>query len=134
MYSLNEVKLIGNLVRDPESKAIGDSNTVTNITIATSEKWKDKNSGEQQEKSEFTNVVLFGHAARIVNEKCRKGDRLFVSGKLQTRKWQDKEGNDRWTTEVCVSGFEGKFMLLGEAKTAARPEPEQPDLSDEIPF
>ena len=97
---VNKVMIIGNLGQDPEVKQMPNGNAVANISIATSESWKDKDSGEQREKTEWHRVVFFGKLAEIAEQYLDKGSQLYVEGKLQTRKWQDKEGNDRYTTEI----------------------------------
>jgi single-strand DNA-binding protein len=114
MSSYNSVTLAGNLARDPESRTTQAGQTIVNITVATSERWKDKATGEQKERSEFTPVVVFNeHAARIAEQYLRKGSKCLVRGKLQTRKWQDQDGRDRWTTEVVIGRFDGELVLLG---------------------
>lgn len=101
---LNRVFIAGYLGRDPETRVMPNGKTVTNFSIATTEKWTDK-SGERQEKTEWHNIVAFDKKAEAINEYVRKGTPLLVEGKLQTRKWQDKEGNDRYSTEIVLSQF-----------------------------
>lgn len=112
MSSLNKVELIGRLGGDPETRYMPNGNAVTNITMATSETWKDKNTGQQQEKTEWHKVVLFGKVAEIAGQYLRKGSQVYIEGKLQTRKWQDQSGQDRYTTEIVVD-IGGKMLLLG---------------------
>jgi single-strand DNA-binding protein len=100
---INKVILIGNLGQDPEVKFMPNGNAVTNITIATSESWKDKNTGEQVDKTEWHRVVFFRRLAEIVGEYLKKGSKVYIEGKLQTRKWQDQSGNDRYTTEIVAN-------------------------------
>ena len=100
---INKVILIGNLGQDPEVKFMPNGNAVTNVTIATSESWKDKNTGEQVDKTEWHRVVFFRRLAEIVGEYLKKGSKVYIEGKLQTRKWQDQSGADRYTTEIVAS-------------------------------
>lgn len=102
MSSVNKVILVGRLGQDPEVKEVGDT-SVANMSIATSESWKDKSSGERKERTEWTRVVAWGRQAEIAGEYLRKGSLVYVEGQLQTRKWQDNDGNDRYTTEVRIS-------------------------------
>lgn len=113
MSSLNKVQLIGNLCTDVEVRYTSDGKAITNFRLATNEQWKDKNTGAKQSKAEFHQVVLFGRLAEIAGEYLRKGSQVYVEGKLQTRKWQDKQGQDRYTTEVVVDGFNGVMQMLG---------------------
>lgn len=110
---LNKVMLIGNLGQDPEIRYMQNGNTVTNLNIATSESWKDKQTGENRERTEWHRVVVFGKLAEIANEYCKKGTQVYVEGQLQTRKWQDESGQDRYTTEVIVSSTGGTVQVLG---------------------
>jgi len=103
------VILVGNLGRDPEVRYMPSGGAVTNITIATSESWKDKSSGQQQEKTEWHRVVLFGRLGEIAGEYLRKGSQVFIEGRLQTRKWQDQSGQDRYTTEIVAN----EMQMLG---------------------
>lgn len=112
MAGINKVILVGNLGKDPDVRYTPDGKAVTNITIATSESWTDKNSGQKQEKTEWHRVVFFGPIAGIAGEYLKKGSKVYVEGKLQTRKWQDQSGQDRYTTEVVVSGFGGNMQML----------------------
>jgi single-strand DNA-binding protein len=103
---VNKVILVGNLGADPETRSMPSGMTVTNIRIATSESWKDKASGAQQERTEWHSVALFGRLGEIAAEYLRKGSQVFVEGKLRTRKWQDKTGNDRFTTEIIADSMQ----------------------------
>ncbi|NMG14937.1 single-stranded DNA-binding protein [Aromatoleum bremense] len=100
MASLNKVILIGNLGKDPETRYAPSGDAICNITVATSETWKDKATGEKKEQTEWHRVVFFGRLAEIAAQYLRKGSQIYVEGRLQTRKWQDKEGQDRYTTEI----------------------------------
>lgn len=106
---INKVILVGNLGNDPDVRYTAGGAAVSNISIATSESWKDKESGEMQEKTEWHRVVFFGKLAEIVAEYLKKGSQVYVEGRLQTRKWQDKEGNDKYTTEIVAS----EMQMLG---------------------
>jgi single-strand DNA-binding protein len=108
MASVNKVILIGNLGRDPETRYMPEGGAITNISIATTDVWKDKN-GEKQEKTEWHRVAFFGKLAEIAGEYLKKGSQVYVEGRLQTRKWQDKEGVDKYTTEVIAD----RMQMLG---------------------
>lgn len=108
---INKVILIGNLGRDPEIRYTASGGAIANITLATSETWKDKNTGEQQERTEWHRVVFFGKLAEIVGEYLKKGSKVYVEGRLQTRKWQGQDGQDRYTTEVVVD-IQGTMQML----------------------
>jgi len=110
---VNKVILVGNLGQDPEIRYMPSGGAVANITIATSETWRDKATGEQREKTEWHRVALFGKLAEVAGEYLRKGSQVYVEGQLQTRKWQDQNGQDRFTTEVVVQGFNGVMQMLG---------------------
>lgn len=110
---VNKVIIMGNLGADPEVRYAANGNAIANITIATSESWRDKTSGEQREKTEWHRVALFGKTAEIAGEYLRKGSQVYVEGQLQTRKWQDQSGQDRYTTEVVVQWPTGQMQLLG---------------------
>lgn len=100
MASVNKVILIGNLGRDPETRYAPSGDAICNLTIATSEQWKDKATGERREATEWHRVVFFGRVAEVAAQYLRKGSQIYVEGRLQTRKWQDKDGQDRYTTEI----------------------------------
>ena len=107
---INKVIIVGNLGADPDSRAMPSGNAVTNISVATSESWNDKDTGEKQEKTEWHRVVFFNRLAEIAAQYLKKGSQVYVEGKLQTRKWEDKEGNERWTTEVVAN----QMQMLGD--------------------
>ena len=102
MSGVNRVIIIGNLGNDPETKYLPDGKAVTNISIATSEKWKDKNTGQEQEKTEWHRIIFFGKLAEIAGKYLKKGSKAYVEGSLRTNKWQDKDGKDRYTTEIIA--------------------------------
>ena len=106
---VNKVILVGNLGKDPEVRNMPNGNVVANITLATTESWKDKQSGEQQEKTEWHRIVMFRRLGEIAGEYLKKGSQVYIEGKLQTRKWQDNSGNDRYTTEIVAS----EMQMLG---------------------
>ncbi|MDN3699387.1 MULTISPECIES: single-stranded DNA-binding protein [Vibrio] len=110
---VNKVILVGNLGNDPEIRYMPNGSAVANITIATSESWRDKATGEPREKTEWHRVALFGKLAEVAGEYLRKGSQVYIEGQLQTRKWQDQSGQDRYTTEVVVQGFNGVMQMLG---------------------
>ena len=111
--SVNKVILIGNLGQDPEVRYMPSGGAVTNITLATSETWRDKQTGEQKERTEWHRVVFMGKLAEVAGEYLKKGSQVYVEGKLQTRKWQDQSGQERYTTEVLVDSFTGVMQMLG---------------------
>ncbi len=156
---VNKVILIGNLGQDPEVKYMPNGGAVTNVTIATSESWKDKSTGEQKEKTEWHRVVFFQRLAEIVGEYLKKGSKVYIEGKLQTRKWQDQSGNDRYTTEIVANemqmldsrggsgGGGGNFNQSPSQSSGAAPQQQQQqqpaaapagggmgDFDDDIPF
>ena len=106
---INKVILVGNLGQDPEVRYMPSGSQVTNVRIATSDSWKDKQSGEQKERTEWHTVVFFNRLAEIAGQYLKKGSQVYVEGRLQTRKWQDRDGNDRYTTEIIAN----QMMLLG---------------------
>lgn len=111
--SVNKVILIGNLGADPEVRTMGSGGKVVNMRIATSENWTDKASGERREKTEWHNVVIFNeNLARVAEQYLKKGSKVYVEGQLQTRKWQDQSGQDRYTTEIVLQRFRGELTLL----------------------
>ena len=112
MSGINKVIIIGNLGNDPEIKYAASGDAIANITVATSETWNDKNSGEKKEKTEWHRVVAYRRLAEIIGEYLAKGSKVYIDGKLQTRKWQDKDGNDRWTTEIVA----GQMQMLDSKK------------------
>lgn len=112
--SLNKVEIIGNLGNDPEFRNLPNGNGVALLSIATSETWKDKQTGEKKEKTEWHRVVIFGKLAEIASQYLRKGSKVFIEGALQTRKWQDQAGVERYTTEIVV-GMNGRMIMLSAA-------------------
>ena len=150
---INKVILIGNLGQDPEVKYMPNGGAVTNVTLATSESWKDKNTGEQKENTEWHRVVFFRRLAEIAGEYLKKGSKVYIEGKLQTRKWQDQSGNDRYTTEIIANemqmldsrgGGAGAGAGGGGYNQSSTSAPQQPattpaggsmgDFDDDIPF
>ena len=112
--SVNKVTLVGNLGRDPEVRSTQDGSKIVNLSIATSERWKDKNSGEQREKTEWPRVVIFNeNLGRIAEQYLRKGSTCYIEGQLQTRKWTDQQGVEKFTTEVVLQRYRGEMTLLG---------------------
>lgn len=136
MKGVNRVTILGNLGQDPETRTTPGGTTVTNIRIATSESWTDKASGEKREKTEWHSVVLWNRLGEIAAEYLRKGSQVYIEGKLQTRKWQDKSGNDRYTTEIVAS----ELQLLGGKSGGKRESPPQEtsgqaaDFDSDVPF
>ena len=112
---INKVILIGNLGRDPETRYTQGGSAVTNLRLATAESWKDKQTGEQQERTEWHSVVCFARLGEIAGEYLRKGSKVYIEGRLQTRKWQDKDGQDRYSTEVVLQGFNSALTMLDRA-------------------
>ncbi|QKK03162.1 MAG: single-stranded DNA-binding protein [Pseudomonadota bacterium] len=140
---INKAILIGNLGADPETRHTAGGNAVTNIRIATSETWRDRQSGEQQERTEWHRVVLFGKLGEIAGEYLRKGSKVYIEGRIQTRKWQGQDGQDRWTTEIVANDMQ-MLDSRGGAEPFDRGEPSPRDdappsdsgggLEDDIPF
>jgi len=122
MASVNKVIIVGNLGRDPETRYMPDGGAITNISVATTDKWKDKN-GEMQEKTEWHRVAFFGKLAEIAGEYLKKGSQVYVEGRLQTRKWQDKDGADKYTTEIVAS----QMQMLGSRQGMGGGDREAPD-------
>ena len=160
MASINKVILVGNLGRDPETRYMPDGGAVTNVSIATTDTWKDKTSGEKKEATEWHRVVFFNRLAEIAGEYLKKGSQVYVEGRLRTRKWQDKEGQDKYTTEIVCDTMQmlggrqgmgegaGKGGERGESDTrggppaegraapagAKKPAGKFDDMEDDIPF
>ena len=149
--SINKVILVGNLGADPEIRSTKDGRPVCNLSIATSESWKDKNTGEKREKTEWHRVVIFNEGlARIAEQYLRKGSKVYLEGQLQTRKWQDQNGVDKYTTEVVLQGYGGNLTMLDSrnsgsdsfqpsagsapAMTESAGAPAGGGIDDEIPF
>jgi single-strand DNA-binding protein len=147
---VNKVILVGNLGKDPEVRYMPNGNAVANITLATSESWKDKQTGEQQEKTEWHRIVMFRRLGEIAGEYLKKGSQVYIEGKLQTRKWQDNSGNDRYTTEIVANemqmlggrggggsaGFPADSAPAQSQSSAPTPAPAAAggDFDDDIPF
>ena len=149
---VNKVILVGNLGKDPDVKYTASGAAITNITVATSESWNDKQTGEKQEKTEWHRVVFFRRLAEVAGEYLRKGSQVYIEGKLQTRKWQDQNGQDRYTTEIVASDMQmlgsrggeagarpqqggGGFRSSAPAQQAAeKPQSENGFADDDIPF
>src|SRR5262252_8285770 len=153
MASVNKVILVGNLGRDPETRYAPEGGAITNISVATTETWKDKASGEKQERTEWHRVVFFNRLAEIAGEYLKKGSQVYVEGSLRTRKWQDKEGQDRYTTEIVADALQllgsrggaGEPMTTREPSESAGSASSQPaakkapagglsEMDDDIPF
>jgi len=144
---INKVILVGNLGNDPDVRYTASGAAVSNISVATTASWKDKESGEQQEKTEWHRVVFFGRLAEIVAEYLKKGSQVYIEGRLQTQKWQDKEGHDRYTTEIVANEMQmlGSRSEAGSYDKPASSEPTTPESApsskpdesfadDDIPF
>jgi single-strand DNA-binding protein len=147
---INKVILVGNLGRDPEVRYMPSGAAVANLTVATSETWKDKNTGENQEKTEWHRVVMFGRLGEIAGEYLKKGSQVYIEGKLQTRKWQGQDGQDRYTTEIVANemqmlgsrGGGGGSADFGGASSGGEKQPSAAapagggfdDFDDDIPF
>ena len=148
---VNKVILVGNLGADPETRYTAGGSAVTNVSLATTDSWKDKQSGEQQERTEWHRIVFWGRLAEIAAEYLRKGSQIYVEGRIQTRKWQGKDGQDRWTTEIVGNEMQMLGSRGGEQSPppdfdsgqsgATAPESSSPkkaeaveDFDDDIPF
>ena len=137
--SVNKVILVGNVGQDPEIKSTGDGRELATFSIATTESWKDKNSGERKDKTEWHRVVVFSEGlAGIVEKYVKKGSKLFVEGSLQTRKWTDNSGVEKYTTEVILQGFNNKLEIIDSSNKSENSEPqvgsEPSGIEDDIPF
>ena len=149
--SVNKVILVGNLGRDPEVRSLNDGSPVVNLSVATSETWRDKGTGERRERTEWHRVVIFNeNLARVAEQYLRKGSKVYLEGQLQTRKWTDQSGQDRYSTEIVLQRFRGELVMLDSAASRSEgtgsyaaseaPAAAQPasagggDLDDEIPF
>lgn len=140
---INKVIIVGNIGQDPETRYMPSGSAVTNLTVATNESWKDKQSGEQKERTEWHRVAMFGRLAEIAAEYLKKGSQVYIEGKLRTRKWQDKSGNDRYTTEIIADEMQmlggGRSggsapSAGGSAPSGPAPGPSGDDFDDDIPF
>lgn len=151
--SINRVTLLGNLGADPEIRSTQDGRKIANLRIATSERWNDKQTGERRERTEWTSVVIFSPGlASIAEQYLRKGSKVYLEGQLQTRKWQDQSGADRYSTEVVLQGFGGTLVMLDGRDNSAQPQtastppaarrdfgqqepgPDNTGLDDRVPF
>lgn len=148
--AVNKVILLGNLGADPEVRRLNNGNPVVSLRVATSESWRDKNSGERKEKTEWHSVVIFSEGlCKVAEQYLHKGSKVYLEGQLQTRKWQDQSGNDRYSTEIVLQGFNSALVLLDAPEgREAKPQQQQSygersggtygqqprDLDDEIPF
>lgn len=130
MSSINKVILVGNVGKDPEVRDFGDGQKVVRLSLATSERWKDK-SGQRQEKTEWHNVSIYGALADIAERYVTKGSRLYLEGKLQTRKYQAKDGSDRYATDIVLRGYGADMVMLSGQ---GRSDVTEPELDDAIPF
>ena len=156
MAGVNKVILVGNLGADPEARSLNNGGEVVNLRVATSESWKNKD-GERQERTEWHNVVIFNeNLGRVAKSYLRKGSKVYLEGQIQTRKWQDQSGNDKYTTEIVLQRFRGELVLLdsrdgggsrgdfadqdagsgGSQRSQSRPQPAtfDTDLDDDVPF
>lgn len=144
--SLNKVQLIGNMGRDPEIRYTNDNRPIANLTVATTESWNSKEGG-RQDKTEWHRVVVFGKLAEVTEKYLKKGDKVYFEGKLQTRQWTDKDGQERYTTEIVVDSFGGQMVMLGKngssesssfdsdsAPSSTTSVSQEPDFDDDIPF
>lgn len=116
---INKVILIGNLGNEPEIRSTGSGALIASLSVATSESWRDRNTGQQQEKTEWHRVVIFGKLAEIAQQYLHKGSKVYLEGKLQTRKWQGQDGQDRYTTEIVIDGFNGQLQMLDGVRGVA---------------
>ena len=139
---INKVIIVGNLGQDPDTRYMPSGAAVTNFTVATNESWKDKQTGEQKDRTEWHRVAMFGRLAEVAAEYLRKGSQVYIEGKLRTRKWQDRDGKDRYTTEIIADEMQmlggrggGSAPMSSEsAPVSASPQPPADDLDDDIPF
>jgi single-strand DNA-binding protein len=145
---INKVIIVGNVGSDPETRYMPSGSAVTNLTVATNESWKDKATGEQKDRTEWHKVAMFNRLAEIAAEYLRKGSQVYIEGKLRTRKWQDKNGQDRWTTEIVADEMQmlggrggssgGGSAPMGSPSdsgpSSAPPQPGPDDFDDDIPF
>ena len=136
---INKVILVGNLGADPEVRYMPSGGAVTNLRVATTDSWKDKQTGEQQERTEWHRIVLFGRLAEIAGEYLRKGSQVYLEGRLQTRKWQGQDGNDRYTTEIVANdmqmlGARGGQQVPDAPAESAKVSAPSDDFDDDIPF
>jgi single-strand DNA-binding protein len=139
---INKVIIVGNLGNDPETRYMPSGSAVTNLSVATNESWKDKQTGEQKDRTEWHKVAMFGRLAEIAAEYLRKGSQVYIEGKLRTRKWQDKEGQDRYTTEIVADEMQmlggrtggGAPAMNDSSDRSPPPRAAGDDFDDDIPF
>jgi single-strand DNA-binding protein len=130
--SLNRAQLIGNLGRDPEIRTMQNGNKVANLSLATSESWKDKQTGERKERSDWHRIVVFNdHLIGVIEKYAKKGMKVFVEGQIQTRKFQNQSGADQYTTEIVLSGFGGTFTMLSDGRGGGKDENENQDAGQQ---
>jgi single-strand DNA-binding protein len=144
MASVNKVTLLGHLGRDPETRTFQNGGKVVNLRLATSETWKDRETGERREKTEWHSVAIFSEGlVRVCEQYLRKGSKVYIEGQLQTRKWQDQSGQDRYSTEVVLQGFNGTLIMLDGRSDGGQQQSQQggynaggrpADMDDSIPF
>tara|TARA_B100001540_G_C15350761_1_gene436761 strand:+ start:51 stop:479 length:429 start_codon:yes stop_codon:yes gene_type:complete len=142
MAGVNKAIIVGNLGNDPEIRYSANGNAIASISVATSDRWKDKNTGEQQERTEWHRVKLFGRLAELAGEYLKKGSQVYIEGRIQTSKYQDKDGNDRWSTEIVARDmtFLGGRASVGDsqgtppASSPQRDSAPSGDFDDDIPF
>lgn len=133
--SVNKVILVGSLGKDPEVRTFQNGGKMVSLRLATSETWKDKATGERKERTEWHSVSIFAEPlARIAEQYLRKGSKVYLEGQLETRKWQDQAGNDRYSTEVVLRPFKGEMALLTKERQETAPAQSNVDLGDEVPF
>ena len=132
--SINKVILIGNLGADPEIRRTQDGRPIANLRVATSDRWRDKTSGEPREKTEWHRVVIFNEGlCKIVEQYLKKGSKIYLEGSLQTRKWQDKDGHDRYSTEVVLQGFNSRLTMLDTRGRGDAADTPDSDFGDRVP-
>lgn len=148
MSSVNKAIIIGTVGKDPETKTFSNGNKVSNFSVATSERWKDKNTGEKQEKTQWHNIAIFNERLITVAENyLKKGSKVYIEGQIETRKWTDQNGQERYTTEIVLKAFRGELTLLGGRESSEQPNtahaqaphnqqrpPQTETFEDEIPF
>lgn len=129
--SVNKVILVGNLGADPEIRRTQDGKPIANLRLATSESWRDKTTGDRKEKTEWHRVVIFSEQiCKTVEQYVKKGSKVYIEGQLQTRKWQDKDGQDKYSTEVVVQGFHGALTMLDSPRASGEDEQDQRPISE----
>ncbi len=131
MNGVNKVILVGTLGRDPEVRSMQSGDKVANLSVATSERWRDKSSGEQREKTEWHRVIIWGKTAEVAEKYLSKGSKVYLEGQLETRKWQDQSGADRYSTEIVLRPYRGELVLL-DSKPREEPKPQAVSTRDMI--